>query len=282
MFARSLLFNLLLYTWMILSMTLGMPLMLLPRRKVLAIAKWWFRGLMALHRITIGVQHRFQGLDRIPQGPLIVACKHQSMWETLALVPLFDDAVFVLKRELTWIPVFGWWLMRMSMIPVDRGKGSRALATMSAATREALAAGRQVLIFPEGTRRELGAEPAYKIGIAKLYMAFDVPCLPVALDSGLVWRRRSFLQRPGTITVSVLEPIPPGLPPREFFTRMQTRIETRCDELLLEAAARPEGTADLPEVARRRIAVLQAAAQAGSSETGPATPGTASPGTASA
>ncbi|SON57893.1 1-acyl-sn-glycerol-3-phosphate acyltransferase [Hartmannibacter diazotrophicus] len=260
MLVRSLLFNALLYPYMIVSMIVCSPAMLLPRGCVVGLAKFWCRTAMALHRVTTGVRHVYTGRENIPQGALLVASKHQSMWETIALMAQFGDAVFVLKRELMWIPLFGWWIRRLDMIPVDRGKGSAALAKMTEATRKTLAQGRQVLIFPEGTRREPGAEPAYKIGIARLYADLGVPCLPVALDSGLVWQRRRMVQRKGTIHVDFLEPIAPGLPMREFFHLLQDRIEARCDERLLEAGQ--EGVEGLPAAARARIALLKAQAKA--------------------
>jgi 1-acyl-sn-glycerol-3-phosphate acyltransferase len=259
MLFRSLLFNTLLYPYLAISMVLLAPTIVLPRRHLTAIAKLWCRGAMMLHRVVIGAPHVWIGEERLPKGGLIVAVKHQSMWETLALFPHFDDPVFVLKKELMYIPVFGWWMKRFDMVPVDRSRGSSALAGMMEASRRALDEGRQILIFPEGTRRPPGAEPAYKFGIVRLYEQLGATVVPVALDAGLVWQRRRMVQRKGRITVEILPPIPPGLPPRAFFHTLQDAIEGRCDSLLLEAAER-EGEEDMPESARARIAALRAAA----------------------
>ena len=157
-------------------------------------------------------------------GPLIVASKHQSAWETFALLPLFDNPPFILKRELQWIPFFGWLLVKGRMVPVDRGAGSQALVEMTERARIELARGRQLIIFPEGTRRPAGAEPRYKYGVAHLYAAAGVPCLPVALNSGVFWpRRRSLMLKPGTVVVEILDPITPGLDKDVFFKRAAGR-----------------------------------------------------------
>ncbi len=164
---------------------------------------------------------------KIPSGPLLVAAKHQSLWETFALITLFRDPAYIMKRELMWIPFFGWYTWKAGMITVNRGRGSQALAAMNASARTELARGRQIIIFPEGTRRAPGAEPRYKYGVAHLYADMNVACLPVALNSGLFWPRRSFRRYPGTIRVEILDPIPPGLGKDAFFERMQTADRNR-------------------------------------------------------
>jgi 1-acyl-sn-glycerol-3-phosphate acyltransferase len=185
-----------------------------------------------------GIGYEVRGRDKIPPGALIVACKHQSAWETFALMPLFDDPLFILKRELLLIPVFGWLLIKSRMVPVDRGAGSQALVAMTERARIELSCGRQLIIFPEGTRRPAGAEPRYKYGVAHLYVAEGVPCLPVALNSGVFWpRRRSLRLRPGTVVVEILDPIPPGLDKDVFFKRLQDAIETATARLIAEAEA---------------------------------------------
>jgi 1-acyl-sn-glycerol-3-phosphate acyltransferase len=160
-----------------------------------------------------------------------VAAKHQSTWETFALLTILDDPTFIIKRELMWIPWFGWYTWKARMIAVDRGARTQALVGMTERARAELVRNRrQLVIFPEGTRRAPGAEPAYKFGVAHLYGEIGVPCLPVALNSGLVWRRRSFLRHPGTVRVEILDPIAPGLGRTEFFERLKNDIEraTAC------------------------------------------------------
>jgi 1-acyl-sn-glycerol-3-phosphate acyltransferase len=163
------------------------------------------------------------------------------MWETFTLLLLFAEPTYIVKRELTWIPFFGWYIWKARVIPVDRGSRVRALVRMTARVRRALKEGRQIIIFPEGTRRAPGAPPAYKYGIVHIYAETGVPCLPVALNSGLFWGRRSFLRHPGTITVEVLDPIPPGLDKDVFIERLQRDIETATDRLIAEAGPRPHG-----------------------------------------
>ncbi|MGO4736351.1 lysophospholipid acyltransferase family protein [Bosea sp. 2KB_26] len=231
---RSLLFNVLFYLNLILWLIFGaLPALALPRRYMLAVALNWARSALWLMRVTAGTRYEITGLENIPQGGMMVAAKHQSFWETFALVTIFQDPVFILKRELTWIPFFGWCLWKMRMIPVNRGARARALSHVTRRAKVELGQnGRQLLIFPEGTRRPAGAPPAYKFGVAHLYAELGVPCVPVALNSGLYWPRRKFLRRPGTIRVEILPPILPGMSKEAFQAQLQERIETASDRLL--------------------------------------------------
>jgi 1-acyl-sn-glycerol-3-phosphate acyltransferase len=237
---RSLLFNLLFYLNLFVLLILALPTLILPRRAVLGLAKLWGRSSLWLLRVICGLKVEFRGTEKIPAGPLIVAAKHQSMWETFALLSLFDDPTFIIKRELVWIPFFGWCAWKGGMIPVDRSAGAPALAAMAVTARHEIRRGRQLIIFPEGTRRPSGAEPRYKFGVAHLYADIGVPCLPVALNSGLFWRRRSFLRFPGTVKVEFLDPIPPGLDKQIFFDRMQNAIETASARLIAEGEREAE------------------------------------------
>jgi 1-acyl-sn-glycerol-3-phosphate acyltransferase len=208
--ARSLVFNALFYIVITASMLAYLPLLLAPRKALVRMVQAWAHVNLWLLRVIVGTSVEFRGRERIPAGGLLVAAKHQSLWETFALLTVFDDPAFVLKRELIWLPLFGWLAAKARMVPVNRGGGSMALVAMNQRVREEAERGRQILIFPEGTRRSPGAEPAYKFGIAHLYASLDLPCLPVALNSGLYWPRRALIRRPGTIVVEFLEPIPPG------------------------------------------------------------------------
>jgi 1-acyl-sn-glycerol-3-phosphate acyltransferase len=152
-------------------------------------------------------------------------------------VTVLPDPTFILKRELTWIPLFGWFLGRGRMVPIDRSRGSRAIPEMNRRAAEAMAEGRQLIIFPEGTRRPPGAAPAYKAGTAHLYSRLEVSCLPVAVNSGLFWPRRSVLRRPGTAVIAFLEPIPPGMLRDAFAALVEQRIETAANALLAEGRA---------------------------------------------
>jgi 1-acyl-sn-glycerol-3-phosphate acyltransferase len=230
---RSIVFNALFYLNTVCWLILGLPTFFMPYRATIWIAKSWGRVNLVLLRVA-GIDYELRGAEKIPPGPLIVASKHQSAWETFALLPLFDNPLFIVKRELMWIPFFGWLMRKGRMVPVDRGAGSQALIAMTERARTELADGRQLIIFPEGTRRPAGAEPRYKYGVAQLYAAEGVPCLPVALNSGLFWPRRSIRLRPGTVIVEILEPIAPGLDKDTFFERLRSEIEAATARLLVE------------------------------------------------
>jgi 1-acyl-sn-glycerol-3-phosphate acyltransferase len=229
---RSILFNILFYLNLFAYFIAAIPSLFLPYRAVVAYAKAWGRTNLWLVRTVCGIDVEWIGLEKIPKGPLIVASKHQSLWETFALLTLFRDPTFIVKRELMWIPFFGWYIWKARMIPVNRGARALALAAMTERARVELQLDRQLVIFPEGTRRAPGAEPAYKFGVAHLYAETGVPCLPIALNSGLVWGRRSFLRHSGTVRVEILDPIPPGLGRTEFLQRLKDDIETATARLI--------------------------------------------------
>jgi 1-acyl-sn-glycerol-3-phosphate acyltransferase len=212
----------------------AIPTLVMPRRAILWMAKLWGHTTLWLLRVVCDIGVEWRGLEKIPSGGILIAAKHQSTWETFALLTLFPDPAYVIKRELTWIPFFGWYAKHGGMIPVDRGAGKSALSGMTVHARAALAEGRQIIIFPEGTRRAAGDEPKYKFGVAQLYAEAGVPCVPVALNSGLFWPRRRFLRFPGTITVEVLDPIPPGLEREAFFARLREEIEGATAQLIAE------------------------------------------------
>jgi 1-acyl-sn-glycerol-3-phosphate acyltransferase len=231
---RSIVFNVLFYLNLLVHFIAAIPTLALPRRAIIEVTMFWARTNIWLLRVVCGITVEFRGLEKIPAGPLLVASKHQSLWETFALLPLFHDPAFILKRELMWIPFFGWYARKSRMIPVDRGRGAQALAAMTACARAELAHDRQIVIFPEGTRRAPGAEPSYKYGIVHLYAETATPCLPIALNSGLFWPRRSFRRYPGTIRVEVLDPIPPGLDKQTFGETLKQVIETATARLVAE------------------------------------------------
>lgn len=237
-FLRSLAFNLAFYLNTLGWLIVAIPTFFMPYRGIIWIAKTWGRSNLFLLRTICGIHADFRGLEKLPPGGFIAAVKHQSAWDTFALLWMFRDPTFILKRELQWIPLFGWFTIKGRMIPVDRGGGSQALLAMNELARAELAKGRQIVIFPEGTRRAAGAEPRYKYGVALLYAAGDVPCVPIALNSGLFWPRRTFMRYPGTVIVEVLDPIMPGLPKDEFFAELQRIIEDGTARLIAEAKGR--------------------------------------------
>jgi 1-acyl-sn-glycerol-3-phosphate acyltransferase len=229
---RSVLFNAAFYLTLLVYLLIAFLALPFRRHAMLWVAKSWGRSNLRLLRWICAIDVEWRGLDKIPRGALIVSAKHQSIWETFALIPLFADPTFIVKRELMWIPVFGWCMWRADMISVDRGAGSQAMFRMTERAKFEIGRGRQIIIFPEGTRRAAGATPAYKFGVAKLYAATGAPCLPIALNSGLVWPRRSFLRYPGLVRVDILDPIPPGLPAEAFFAKLQHEVETATARLL--------------------------------------------------
>jgi len=256
LFLRSTLFQILFYGVTLIMMIILSPVMLLPHRWGWWIVPLWSRTLLALMRYVAGLKVDFRGLENIPDGGCIVAMKHQSAWETVTLIPFFSSPTFILKRELRWIPIFGWYTAKFRQIPINRGKRSEALAAMMVSAKEAITEGRQIMIYPEGTRRPAGAEPSYKFGIAHLYKDLECPVLPVAHNAGLYWPRSSWLVYPGTVIVEFLPPIPPGLPMNDFHAKMVDGIETACDRLIEEArhAANPSPVLDgLPRSAKENV-----------------------------
>ncbi|MGV8939125.1 MAG: lysophospholipid acyltransferase family protein [Allorhizobium sp.] len=258
---RSVLFNAAFYANLIIRMIVLAPAYFLrQRRKSFRIVKSWARSSHWLMEKIVGTTFTIEGLENIPAGGYIMAPKHQSFWDTYALLPWLDDPVYILKRELMWIPLFGWYAMKQRMIPVDRGaKGMAMAAVMKRAAKE-MRNGRQLIIYPEGTRLPPGAVPAYKYGIARIYRDLKVPVVPVAMHPGLFWPRRSTMRYPGHFKVRILPAIMPGLDPDVFYERLVTELERASDELLLETAM-DNPSLPLPPTAVKRIAELKAAAQ---------------------
>jgi len=230
--ARSILFNTLFYLTILVYLIAALPTFAMPYWVVVELVKLCGRTCLWLLKAICRIDVEFTGLDKIPRGPLIVAAKHQSFLETFVLLTLFAAPAYIIKRELMWIPLFGWYMWKGRMVPVDRGARRQALTVMTKRARAELGRGRQIIIFPEGTRRPPSAPPAYKPGVAHLYGETDVPCLPIALNSGLVWGRRTFKRYPGTVQIEILDPIPPGLDKETFLERLQQDIETATSRLM--------------------------------------------------
>jgi 1-acyl-sn-glycerol-3-phosphate acyltransferase len=234
---RSLLFNIAYYVNLVVLMILGAPTMLFGRHAVFFMARAWAVTSIWLLEKICGLKVEFRGLENLPQGGYILAAKHQSTLETFALVTKTPDFAIILKKQLMYIPIFGQYLSASGQIGIDRAKGRSALAQIIEKAGAVLRAGRQVYIYPEGTRRPPGAEPAYKPGIALLYEATGAPCLPVAVNTGLFWGRSGFLRRPGTAVIEFLPVIPPGLPRGVFFAQLKESIEAGSQRLMDEALA---------------------------------------------
>jgi 1-acyl-sn-glycerol-3-phosphate acyltransferase len=231
---RSIIFNILFYAVLALYLVLGAGFYVTPRKWSIRALQAWARTSIWLLRVVAGIGMEVRGRGYIPQGPALVAGKHQSFWETFAILPLLDDPAMVLKKELTLIPFFGWFIYKFRMIAVERSAGTAALKKLVADAQDRIAAGRQIVIMPEGTRRAPDDPPDYKPGAAALYGKLNVPCVPFALNSGLFWPRRRFLRHPGTIIIEFLPPIPPGLPRRTFQELLEARIEPATARLVAE------------------------------------------------
>lgn len=230
--ARSLLFNIAFYLNTFIQIIFYLPVLLLPRRYIwIPVRSWAFATHWLLKKIC-GIDHEIIGFEKVPPGGIIVASKHQSAWETYTIAAMLPDPTFVLKRELQWIPLFGWYTMKARLIPVNRGARQAALDQITQVGRQRMKERRQIIIYPEGTRRPVGAEPSYKYGVAHLYGELDVPCVPVALNSGLYWPRRSLRMTPGTVRMEFLDPIEPGMPKLEFLKHLEEVIETATARLV--------------------------------------------------
>jgi 1-acyl-sn-glycerol-3-phosphate acyltransferase len=262
LFLRSQLFNIAFYATLILRMIILAPVyFVMPRKKALWVPKSWARSNHWLMRKMVGTTFEIEGLENLLTTGCIFAPKHQSIWDTYALLPWVEDPVYILKRELTWIPLFGWYLMKQNMIPVDRSARGKVIVEMMRRTREEMDNGRQLIIYPEGTRRPPGAEPHYRYGIARIYRDMQVPVVPIAMHPGLFWPRRSTMRYPGHFKIRILPPIEPGLDPDVFFARLTETLEKASDALLIETIeANPH--VPVPPEAAKRIAEIRAQATA--------------------
>jgi 1-acyl-sn-glycerol-3-phosphate acyltransferase len=235
--ARGLAFNIAFFGWTAIIGTIGLPFLLAPRGATMEFGRFWARSVLFLLRIIVGLDHEIRGLDRVPRGACIIAMKHQSTWDTLILPTVLGDPACVLKRELLFVPFYGWYAARAGSIAIDRRGGSGALRRMVAVARQVAAQGRSIVIFPEGTRVAPGVRLPYQPGVAALYQALALPLVPAAVNSGCFWGRRSFLKRPGKIVLEFLDPIPPGQPRRRVMAELEQRVETAAAALLREAEA---------------------------------------------
>jgi len=231
---RSLLYHPLFIAWTLALGILYLPLLLGPRIGVQRAARIWVNGALVLQRVVLGLGYEVRGRENLPKGAAVIAAKHQSAWETLVFHALFSDPVFVLKKSLLWLPVIGWYLLKTGQIAIDRKAGTKALSAMARAAKVALGRGSQVILFPEGHRQPPGVTGTFMPGVAML-AGEGVPIVPVALNSGLFWRRNAFVRHPGTIVMQVLPPLPAGLDRRAVVAELRARIEAATRALEIEA-----------------------------------------------
>jgi 1-acyl-sn-glycerol-3-phosphate acyltransferase len=235
---RSIVFSILFYGSIVVAGLAYLPLLLTPPRIALPFLRGWLAFAMGTARVVAGIRHeiRFAPGASFPDGPAIYASKHQSAWETLAFNHIIPKPVFVLKKELKSVPFFGWYLSKMRQIAVDRAAGAAAMRRMVNDAKDVVADGYSIVIYPQGTRVAPGVQVPYHPGVFALYKALDLPVVPVALDSGRLWARNGLIKRAGTITISVLPAIPPGLDRKAFMTRLENAIETECARIEADRA----------------------------------------------
>ncbi len=204
---------------------LCLPVMLGPRRAAMGLVRVWARGVFWGLRVIVGATVEVRGREHLLEGGYLIAAKHQSMLDTLVAMTLTPWPCIVLKRELMFIPIFGWYAWKSGMIAIDRKGGPGDVRQLLAAARRALADGRQVVVYPEGTRRAPGAEPAYKGGIGLLYKELGVACVPCATDGGRVWPAHGLLKHPGRAVFQVLPALAPGQARKGFMARLEAEVE---------------------------------------------------------
>jgi 1-acyl-sn-glycerol-3-phosphate acyltransferase len=232
--ARAFAFNFAFFAWTAILGTVGLPFLFTPRSVTMRFGRFWAASVLVLLKLIVGLDHQIRGLDRVPRGGCIIAMKHQSAWDALVLPVVLGDPAVVVKRELLLLPFYGWYAARAGSIAIDRKAGAGALRRMLARARSVAAAGRPIVIFPEGTRVAPGERRAYQPGVAALYQALALPLVPAAVNSGLYWGRRSFVKRKGRIILEFLEPIPPGRTRPRLMAELERRVETATAALLRE------------------------------------------------
>lgn len=228
---RSIIFLILWFLWTLIFGVVSSPILLLPKKSpiISLFGRIWAKFTLTLLRVICGIRERVIGKENIPKQPYIIASKHQSAWETIFFLLLFKDPVFVIKKELTKIPIYGWYLSKIGMIIIDRKGGSNALKQIKAGAQEAINSGRSVIIFPEGTRTSPGSRVQYKSGVSFLKDNFNIPIVPVAINAGLYWINKSIIRKSGVITVKVL---PTFIPKEKFLNELQELIDSESEKLL--------------------------------------------------
>ncbi len=233
MVLRSLLFMAWMYGLMAVMGLVCLPLLAGPRLWVKGVVRLWIRLVHGGLRLLCGIRIQIEGQENLPKGGALIASKHQAMVDVFWPWLYCDDPALIFKKELAFLPVFGWYALKLKNIMVDRAGHATALRNMMRKARALAQEGRQIIIYPEGTRGQPGQTLPYKPGVAALYTQMEVPCVPVALNSGLHWPARGLVLTPGVIRVRILPPIAPGLKRKDFMRILQEQIDTASKELLL-------------------------------------------------
>jgi 1-acyl-sn-glycerol-3-phosphate acyltransferase len=210
--------------------------LLLPRHLTLKCILIYFKFVHILEKYILGLDYDVEGLENLPKsGSYIIAMKHQSTYETFKVFMIFGYVAIIMKRELSWIPLWGWYARKVKMIFVDRGGGLSALKSIITNAKPVIEEGRPILIYPQGTRVSIHdtiAERPYKQGSIRLYEAYNIPIVPVAVNTGKFWPKGSFVKRGGTAKFKIMPPIPAGLKPKEALKQMQETLESESLKLL--------------------------------------------------
>ncbi len=243
------------YTWSIILGLALIPTLVLPRAVLRAGVRLWVRGIAVMLRTLAGVRVEIRGRENMPQGAAIVASKHQSEWEANVFNDILHDPVYIIKKELGRIPMYGFYARKMKMIFIDRAGRAKTMKRIIAQGRERAAQGRPLVIFPEGTRVGAGDRIPYQIGVAGLYAQLGLSVVPVVHNSGMHWPKKTFRKYPGAIVIEFLPAIPPGLPKREFMSRLETTMETAWERLYAEKSGQPIETIiqNLKDAGERRV-----------------------------
>lgn len=249
-FLRTLLFNILFFSYTFLCCVFFLPSFLFPRSVILFVTHFWLAGVSILEKFILGLTYEIRGKQYLPrEGSYIVAAKHQSTYETFKLHALFGDPTIILKKELVNIPIFGTFLKKIDVIPIDRKNKEEAIIAIIDGAKRMQKHNRPIIIFPQGTRVAVDLDTSkkpYKSGIAKMYSQIDLPIIPMALNTGLFWSKHKFLKRPGKVVFEFLAPIEPGLPEKKVMKALEDRIEEKTYELMQEAKSNNKNVASLP------------------------------------
>jgi 1-acyl-sn-glycerol-3-phosphate acyltransferase len=228
---RSVIFIAAFYVWTAIMLIVCTPFLALDWHWIVRCQTFWVNGVLCLMRALVGIALEVRGRENIGQVPIIIASKHQSAWDTFIWHVIVGTPAVVMKSELLWIPLYGWCCLKAGMIPIDRRGGAASLKAMVQSARRAVERQQPIIIFPQGTRTAPGTQASYQPGVAAIYRGLGIPVVPVALNSGLFWPRRSLRRIPGTIVVEFLPRIEPGLDRGLFLAELEDRIESATTKL---------------------------------------------------
>ncbi len=248
-FIRSVVFNIAFFGYCFFASLFFAWTFVLPRKAAFNAILYYFKGSVWVERLFLGLDYAVSGRENLPPAgtPYILAVKHYSAYETLTLPAIFGDIAIILKKELTWIPFWGWYTIKTGMIPVDRGGGAKALASLIRGAKRVIAQGRPILIFPQGTRvsaTDTTAEKPYKVGIAKIAHTLDLPIVPVAINSGAFWPKHGFIKKPGIVDFQIMPMIPAGTGFSDILKQLEAAIEPTSAQLMAHPRPNPRSAFD--------------------------------------